>query len=190
MKAKTLLPFLGIGIVGSIYLSQDNIPSESSVKSSSTIHQVSNGLITKNTVRQWQPIKGATRPTQTLPNEVEVTHIQVQANAFEKLKPGEKLTLFIPQENQNYIGTVQENHTQFGGQVQVSKGSIDDGHPFSSFSVTKGSELTLVMVSTGEKVYQIEINNKTGEGTVIDDQALDFFRQHDDGEITPPEGLS
>ena len=111
-------------------------------------------------------------------------------NAFDNLVEGQKVALFIPQTGQEYTGTIEQSHQQFGGQVKVSSGSIEGGDQFSSFTVTKGIQSTLVMVATNEGIYQVEIDNKTGNGTVIDDQALDHFRKEDDTLITPPEGIS
>ncbi len=194
MKIKALIiPALGITILGGIYLKQDNsiTPFILNVeKAPIGIPLVSKKPDTFEITRQWESVSDKSNPTQKLPQEIQVSHIKTQKDAFEYLKNGEKITLYIPQENQSYIGTVEKNHQQFGGRVQVSTGSIKDGNPFSSFTVTKGPELTLVMVATGEKIYQIEINNKTGAGTVIDDQSLDHFRKHDDGQVTPPEGIS
>ena len=193
MKIKTLIiPMLGVFSIGGLLLNHDfsDASSQVNIASQSAYQQQSKDTHDFESIRQWQSVTNNPKLTQNLPDEIEVFHIQTQTNAFDQLKKGEKLTLYIPQEDQNYIGTVEKNHQQFDGLVQVSSGSIDDGQPFSSFTVTKGSELTLVMVATGEKVYQIEIDNKTGTGTVIDDQSLDHFRKHDDGQITPPEGIS
>jgi len=127
---------------------------------------------------------------QPLADEVLVEHIQIEPNAFDHLKTGEKISIFIPQEQHDYIGVVEKSYQQFDGQIKVSTGSIDNEQQFSSFTVTKGPELTLIMVATGDSIYQIEIDNKTGAGTVIDDQALDFYRKDDDAISTPPEGIS
>lgn len=193
MKIKTsIISILGVISIGGLLLNHDfsGSPSKVNSASQSPSQHLSKDIDDFGSVRQWQSVSNNTKLTQNLPDEIEVSHIQTQANAFDQLKNGEKLTLYIPQEDQSYIGTVEKNHQQFDGLVQVSSGSIDDGQPFSSFTVTKGSELTLVMVATGEKVYQIEIDNKTGAGTVIDDQSLDHLRKHDDGQVTPPEGIS
>ena len=185
---------LGISIMGGLLYKQHSAslaPSPVNIVKATNGSQFTPKKITNIIAnRQWQTVGENTHPIQSLPDEVQVAHIKTQSNAFDQLQKGEKITLYIPQENQSYIGTVEKNHSQFGGQVQVSTGSIENGQAFSSFTVTKGPELTLVMVATGEKVFQIEIDNKTGAGTVINDQSLDFFRKHDDGQVTPPEGIS
>ena len=195
MKIKTLLiPVLGFSIVGVLMLKQDNaaqndfVPSLAAEATGNNLASKQTGIITAK-VQRLSVIEEP-KQVQQLPAEILVEHIQTQPNDFDHLTQGKKLSIYIPQEQQDYSGTVNKSHQQFGGQVQVATGSIDDGQPFSSFTVTKGPELTLVMVATGEKVYQVEINNKTGAGTVIDDQSLDYFRKHDDGQATPPEGIS
>ncbi len=140
--------------------------------------------------RLWQPANLYSPSTQELPAEIEVRHIQARVDIFDNLTEGKKISLFIPQEQHEFIGVVEQSYRQFGGRVQVSSGSIKEGDQFSSFTVTKGPETTLVMVATGESVYQVEINNQTGSGTVIDDRALDIFRTQDDTQLTPPEGIS
>ncbi len=192
MKIKTLLvPIIGLSIVGSLMLKQDNITQNSFVAAKKTENALGfKQATTVTAMSQNQSVIDTHQQEQLLPEEILVEHIQTQANDFNHLTQGHKLTIYIPQEQQDYSGTIEKNHQQFGGKVQVASGSIDDGQPFSSFTVTKGPELTLVMVATGEKIYQVEIDNKTGAGTVIDDQALDYFRKHDDGQETPPEGIS
>lgn len=194
MKTKKfLIPITGVAILAVLILrpNTSTIPTLLKMEQNTTAPQlVSKNFDTFERTRQWHPVNDSSKPIQRLPKAIQVAHIKTQRDAFDHLQNGEKITLYIPQDNQSYIGTVEKNHQQFGGQVQVSTGSIEDGAPLSSFTVTKGPELTLVMVATGEKIYQIEINNKTGAGTVIDDQSLDYFRKHDDGQTTPPEGIS
>ncbi len=125
-----------------------------------------------------------------LPAEVAVASIQADMEQFQNLLPGQKVALYIPQEQGHYLGTVKENYQQFQNQVSISSGSIDSDSPFASFTVNKGPELTVIMVSTAKSVYQVEINNSTGHGTVVDDKALDHFRQSDDTILPPPEGIS
>jgi hypothetical protein len=180
MKLQALkISILGSAILGILSFQQDSPELNNSVQN----------IAQADTANEQASINTA-ELTQRLPAEVQVEHIQIQPNDFDDLSNGQKIAIYIPQEQQDYIGTVEQNHQQFDGQVQVSTGSINNGQQFSSFTVTKGSDLTLVMVATGEKIYQIEINNKTGAGTVIDDQSLDHFRKHDDSRATPPEGIS
>lgn len=145
----------------------------------------------EHTVKQlWQTASKSEVPIQSLPEEILVEPIQVSPHAFDNLVEGQKVALFIPQTGQEYTGTIEQNHQQFGGQVSVSSGSIEGGDQFSSFTVSKGTQSTLVMIATNEGIYQVEIDNKTGIGTVIDDKELDHFRKEDDTLTTPPEGVS
>lgn len=193
MKIQALIISILVGsILGILSFQQDSPELSNSVQNIAEA-ATDNGLVSKQTKAiavNGQATVNISERAQRLPVEVQVEHIQIQPNAFDGLSNGQKVAIYIPQEQQDYIGTVEKNHQQFDGQVQVSTGSINDGQQFSSFTVTKGPELTLVMVATGEKIYQIEINNKTGAGTVIDDQSLDHFRKHDDSRATPPEGIS
>ena len=165
------------------------------VKPSSPLVQTQRSMIkdeaNEATLKQlWKTANNSPELTQDLPAEILVAHIQAEPDAFDNLDVGQKVDLYIPQESQAYTGIVKENFKQFNGQVNVSSGSIENGDQFSSFTVTKGLETTIVMVATNQGIYQVEINNKTGAGTVIDDQSLNYFRKHDDTQTTPPEGIS
>lgn len=185
---------MGLSIVGGAIFLQNNIILNSFahdvVIAKTENYFVSEPIDLFSINKQGQTAEKNQQHTQLLPEDVLVEHIQTEIDAFDNLNSGKKLSIYIPQEQLNYVGTVEQSYKQFGGQVSVSSGSIENGQSFSSFTVTKGAELTLVMVATGEKIYQIEIDNETGAGTVIDDQSLDYFRKHDDGQIPPPEGIS
>ena len=125
-----------------------------------------------------------------LAGKIDVAYIQAQSSVLAQLNEGQQVSFFIPQNQKEYQGVVESHYQQFDGKVSVSKGRLEEGDELTSFMVTKGPDTTLVMVATDEGVYQIEIDNDTGQGTVIDDRALDYFRKHNDSILTPPEGLS
>ena len=152
---------------------------------------ISEQTVSEDTVKQlWRTASTSEEEIQSLPEEVLVEQIQVPPHAFDNLVEGQKVTLFIPQEGYEHVGTVEQSFSQFSGQVAVSSGSIEGGDQFSSFTITKGAQTTYVMVATNEGIYQVEIDNKTGHGTVIDDKELDHFRQEEDTVMPPPDGLS
>lgn len=190
MKLKTLLiPAIGLSIVAALVFKQDEA-SQMVATATDTIPlsltKQKDGY-SSGGVHSGNDMAAKKQP---LPDEILVEHIQLKPNAYENLKNGERLSIFIPQEQQDYTGTVEKSYQQFDGQIKVSTGPIDNGKQFSSFTVTKGPELTLIMVATGDSIYQIEIDNKTGVGTVINDQALDFFRKDDDAIVAPTEDIS
>jgi len=193
MKIKTLLiPAIGLSIAGVLAFKQGEIDQFTASPEVITTTKAPHSPIQINemTENATESENVTVAEVQALPDEIIVEHIQTEPNAYDHLKEGEKLSLFIPQEQHDYIGTVEKSYQQFGGQIKVSTGSLDSNQQLSSFTVTKGPELTLIMVATGDSIYQIEIDNKTGAGTVIDDQALDYFRKDDDAISTPPEGIS
>ena len=55
-----------------------------------------------------------------------------------------------------------------------------------TFTVTRGQVMTYVTVTTGSNLYQIEINNSSGQGSVLDSQNLNEYRNPEDG-IPAPE---
>jgi len=196
MKLKALLiPAIGLSIVAAVVFKQDEASQTAVIKkvATATTGTIPQSLTKQKNRRSSVEVhsgKDIAAKKQPLPDEVLVEHIQLKPNPYENLKNGERLSIFIPQEQQDYTGTVEKNYQQFDGQIEVSTGPIENGKQFSSFTVTKGPELTLIMVATGDSIYQIEIDNKTGTGTVINDQALDFFRKDDDAIVAPTEGIS
>jgi hypothetical protein len=194
MKINT---FLMTGIVFSAFtfaITKQNDVSKNITAGVNTISTKSIPLIVNQAdstfVRASIDVNAIVTKSQQLPDEVLVEHIQLSVNEFDELENGDHFSIFIPQEQQDFNGVVDKNYQQFDGQITISTGTLDNDRSLSSFTVTKGPELTLIMLATGDKIYQIEIDNKTGIGTVIDDQALDFFRKHDDTVGTPPEGIS
>jgi len=191
MKIKILLiPVIGFSIVGLFVFTQDDGKQIPKTAIASVSAPLNSKPADKIKPVKSQGVNDIAAKTQQLPDEILVEHIQTKVDEYNHLKKGDKLSIYIPQEQQDYMGTVEKNYQQFDGLVKVSTGPIDAGKQFSSFTVTKGPELTLIMVATGDSIYQIEIDNKTGAGTVINDKALDFFRKDDDAIVTPSEGMS
>ena len=189
MKNKLLISsFLSIGIAGYIIYSgqPDAAP---------PVHQIQNSfskplLTAKQQKTLWQASQASPSNEDSLPAEIQVEYIQAKPEALTHLSEGQKVSFFIPQEQAEYTGTIEKSYSQFNDKVTVSSGSIEGADELSSFTVTRGPESTLIMVATENSIYQVEIDNRTGQGTVIDDRSLDYFRKHDDSQLTPPEGLS
>lgn len=137
----------------------------------------------------WQPTAQQQRP-KMLPENLHVEYIKVADNSFKNLSEGQKISFLIPQENKSYIGIINESTRAFSDTVKMSAGDIDNGNEFASFSITEGKNTTFVTVATGESIYQVEIDNQSGIGTVMDDRELNQYRHSEDGIYPPPEGIS
>jgi|GEM_PF-4334821 len=151
-----------------------------------TNRQKSNSEFSRKEPRKlWKSIPQQEKPA-SLPDNVEVEFIQMPVGALQNLQVGEKVDLLIPQKGHPYVGTVKKISSRFSdGNVKVSSGPLDNGQDFSSFSIVEGDKITLVTVATGAEIYQVEIDNKTGVGTVLDDRELQQFRQGNDN-LSPP----
>jgi hypothetical protein len=125
----------------------------------------------------------------SLPDNVNVEYIKIADPKNLAFSEGQKLSLLIPQENKFYVGTIEESTSEFDGTVVISSGDIKNGGLFSSFSIVEGENTTFVTVATGESIYQIEIDQKSGIGIVMDDRELDQYRHDDDGILPPLDGL-
>jgi len=143
----------------------------------------------KHSEEVWQPIAQQQRPI-TLPDDLRVEYIKVAENSTMTFSEGQKVSFFIPQENSSYFGKINESTFAFGGNVKISSGDIENGNELASFSITEGKNTTFVVIATGKSIYQVEIDNSTGIGVVLDDRELDLYRQHDDAILPPPEGVS
>ena len=137
----------------------------------------------------WQPIAQQQQP-ETLPDNLQVEYIQVADKNSMTFSEGEKVSFLIPQENKSFVGIINESTRAFGGDVNISSGDIENGKDHASFSITEGENTTFVTVATGESIYQIEIDNQSGIGVVLDDRELNQYRLKEDGIFPPPEGVS
>ncbi|KRT55158.1 hypothetical protein [endosymbiont of Ridgeia piscesae] len=127
-------------------------------------------------VALWQDDENGAAAGLPIPAEVEYETIRVNRDVLNNLQVGQPLELPIPQEAKSYYGTIEETHNQLDGQVQVWSGGLENGGNFSNFTLTQGQQSTIVMVATGSRIYQIEINNRTGRGAVIDNRTLSVFK--------------
>ena len=137
----------------------------------------------------WQAVPPQQHP-QDIPDNLNVEYIKTNQPGSMNLSEGQQVALVIPQENKSFIGIVDESTRAYGGKINISSGSIENGDENASFSITEGENTTFITVATGESIYQVEINKKTGIGTVLDDRELDQYRQNEDGILPPPEGIS
>ncbi len=137
----------------------------------------------------WQPVPPQQHP-QDIPDNLNVEYIKVNKPGTMKLSEGQQVALLIPQENRTYTGIIEESTRAYGDEITISSGAIKNGDENASFSITEGENTTFITVATGESIYQVEINNRTGVGVVLNDRELNQYRQNEDGILPPPEGIS
>ncbi len=142
-----------------------------------------------NASQLWQQDMPSQRP-QYLPENVDIEFVKANNSLRRKFDEGEKIALLIPQEDKVYEGKVISSTNAFSGAVKMTEGTLENGNPLASFSITSDSNTTLATVATGESIYQIEIDNQTGVGFVMDDRELDSLKHPEDGILPPPEGVS
>jgi hypothetical protein len=185
---KKLLPFLIVAIIATIMNLLFDDPAETDLQT--TTAKKSHPKKTLTVLWQGMSQTQSEKVSDPLADNIEVASIQAEPSQLARLSEGQSVSFFIPQNQRQYQGVVESHYQQFDGKVSVSKGRLLEGDELSSFMVTRGPDTTVVMVATDDGVYQIEIDNSTGQGTVIDDRALDYFRKHNDSILTPQEGLS
>ncbi|MCB1743006.1 MAG: hypothetical protein KDK91_21700 [Gammaproteobacteria bacterium] len=111
--------------------------------------------------------------------------IELDPRVFETLQVGQPLELDIPQLEQPVYAVLGETHTQLNGQVQVWSGPVDGSHPSAAVTITKGEISTYVTVATGDNIYEINIDNNSGKGVVVDEVDMTAGKNGEDA-ISPP----
>ncbi len=130
----------------------------------------------------WQPARAHVEARRDLPAEP----IEADPQAFENLTVGQPLELAIPQEASPVFGVVSETHDQLGGAVRVWSGPVDGSHDSASFTISRGATTTYITVATGTNIYEVSVDNETGEGSVVNE--VDMTRGKTDNDIVlPPE---
>ncbi len=196
------------GVMALTYYSfTKQIDKSSEAQTDQLAHQVSEQpILTGNqTVQKAQNIQQLLQPVKTrqlwqhaalqqrpkdIPDNLYVEYIKVKQPGSMKLSEGEQVSLLIPQENKSFIGIIDESTRAYNGEITISSGTIENGDENASFSITEGENSTFITVATGESIYQVEINNQTGVGVVLDDRELNQYRKNEDGILPPPEGIS
>lgn len=95
--------------------------------------------------------------------------VRTDPNFLADLQVGQALDFFIPQLGQSFQGVIDTTSKQMGG-VKVWKGSIQDDDEKSNVLITQGKSMTHVVLTTTKGVYAVQIDNKSGEGAVIDER--------------------
>ena len=109
--------------------------------------------------------------------------IQMDPTVFDALSVGQPLEIDIPQEEFPILGIVEASRAQLGGSVQVWSGPIDGSHPSASFTISRGARTTYVTVATGTHIYEVSVDNASGEGRVVDE--VDMTRGKSDEDFIP-----
>lgn len=115
--------------------------------------------------------------------DVNTEPIQVDLDVLSNLYIDRELELPIPQENVHYVGHIRESHNELNDKVQVWSGDLDDGVEQSGFTITRGKRMTYVVVAAASGTYQIDINNESGKGVVVDMREFAKFHTPDDAVI-------
>jgi hypothetical protein len=96
--------------------------------------------------------------------------ITTNPEVFENLQVGQVLDFFVPQLGESFQSEVTSTSNQFGD-VKVWKGDVQgEEQDKSNFIMTQGEKMTNVVLSTNEGIYTVNIDNETGQGTVVDNR--------------------
>lgn len=130
------------------------------------------------------------------PNGVHAVPIKTDPKALTEFHSGQNVELPIPQANAVYFGTIDKEKIELDGRVVSWSGPLNDGVDGTAFGIARGQRMTLIYVTSMSGDYEININNKTGEGEVIDSREYDKLKKGTDvvemeesDAINPPNGV-
>lgn len=114
--------------------------------------------------------------------------IQMDTEMLARLEVGQAVDFYVPQLGHSFETEIESESEQLEG-VKVWTGKIEgkqeDG---SDVIITRGESMTNVILSTSKGVYTAHIDNKTGEGEIVDDREYtDRMIDEDDGIPFNPE---
>lgn len=113
--------------------------------------------------------------------------INVDPDVLANLEVGQPLELAIPQEDTSIFAVIEETHSQLNGKIQVWSGPVDGSHETASFTITQGTKTTYVTVATGKNIYEVAIDNESGDGSVVNEVDMTAGKHGDDVVIPPRE---
>lgn len=87
---------------------------------------------------------------------------------IEQLHLGQLLELPIPGLEKSVHVELTETRNVYKGR-EVWRGKVLGGRAVDSFSITRGEAMTIISVGTLQGVFTLSINNKTGEGVLINE---------------------
>jgi len=121
-------------------------------------------------VSLWEQVESDMRDPVEGDTVVHEELIKTDSETLATVQVGQVLDFFVPQLGESFQSKVSSTSNQFG-EVKVWKGSIEgEEENKSNFIMTRGEKMTHVVLSTSEGNYTVNIDNKTGEGTVVDDR--------------------
>lgn len=101
-------------------------------------------------------------------NGIRTGHAQMDVDILANLALGQTLIMDIPHINERYQVILDSTYNTLDD-VEVWEGNINNGQPFESVAISRGTKETYMTVSTSNGVYSISANHKTGQIKIIDD---------------------
>ena len=97
--------------------------------------------------------------------------IQLNPVAFATLAAGQEVEFLIPQQSRTYTGIIEKVSSASSGSSRIANGQLiqyyDSEEP-ATFSIISDDQVTYISIRTGSDAFQIEFNNDSGKGNVIE----------------------
>ncbi|MCU7934900.1 MAG: hypothetical protein KZQ99_08475 [Candidatus Thiodiazotropha sp. (ex Dulcina madagascariensis)] len=100
--------------------------------------------------------------------EVPSEYIRADPSVLAALGMSSQVEVYIPQTDRNYTGKVVEVDSIVSGVTNLNV-ELDDVESFYRMSINRGALATYIWVATPEGVFNVEIDNESGEGKVTND---------------------
>ncbi|MCU7906030.1 MAG: hypothetical protein KZQ76_09245 [Candidatus Thiodiazotropha sp. (ex Epidulcina cf. delphinae)] len=126
--------------------------------------------------------------------EVPSEYIRTDPSVLAALGMSSQVEVYIPQTGRSYNGKVVKVNSIVSGVAHLDV-ELDDVDNIYRMSINRGTQATYIWVATPEGVFNVEIDNKSGEGKVTNDADIaarwpltdDMVVDNDGGkEIEPP----
>lgn len=95
-------------------------------------------------------------------------YISAEPGAIQGLLVGDPVEIHVPQTAQSYSGVVI-SETQHFGKVRVLEVKLDFGDENNNMTITSGERQTFIALNTPDGIFNIQVDNQSGNGTVVNE---------------------
>ncbi len=81
---------------------------------------------------------------------------------------GDPVEIYIPQTARSYSGMVVSETRHFG-KVRVLEVDLDYGDESNNMTITSGERQTFIALNTPDGIFNIRVDNQSGNGTVVNE---------------------
>jgi hypothetical protein len=118
------------------------------------------------------------------PDQLRIERVIADPAVLNQLEVGRKINFFIPHTYETVSARITAQQPSNNG-VKVYDITLNDNIPLTGAQIVRGKKSTEATVITEQGTYTVSIDNKTGEGSIIDDSDLNIYRTGNDSILVP-----